>query len=207
MAQIQIDLSRVPPRDAHGLLGSAVVPRPIAWISSVSADGQVNLAPFSFFSGVTWSPPTLCVSIVNRQDGSRKDTILNIEQTGNFVVNMVSEEMGSVMVQTSATLPRGVDEAREAGVSLTPSTVISAPRVRDAGIAFECVLDRIIEVGTGPYGANLVLGRIKVMHVKEEILESERSIDWTRSRLLGRLSGTKYCKIRSVIQISTQKQT
>lgn len=207
MAQMEIDLSRIAARDAHDLLTSAVVPRPIAWVSSVSADGQVNLAPFSFFSGVTWSPPTLCVSIVNRQDGSRKDTILNIDETGNFVVNMVPEEMGSLMVETSATVPRGVDEAREAGVSLIPSTVVTAPRVRDAGIAFECELDRIIQVGTGPYGANLVLGRIRVMHVNEELLESESSIDWKRSRLLGRLSGTKYCRLRSVIEISPRKET
>jgi flavin reductase (DIM6/NTAB) family NADH-FMN oxidoreductase RutF len=202
LAQIQIDLSKMQPRDVHDLLSSAVIPRPIAWVSSISTQGQVNLAPFSFFTGVTWSPPTLCISIVNRQDGSRKDTILNIEETGNFVVNMVSEKMGPLMVQTSATVPRALSEAQEAGISLTPSTLVTSPRVADAPIAFECVLEKIIRVGTGPHGANLVLGRIKLMHVNQEILESDKSIDWAQARLLGRLSGTKFCKIRSVFDLS-----
>ncbi len=192
----------MPARDAHDLLSSAVIPRPIAWVSSVSAEGQVNLAPFSFFSGVTWSPPMLSFSVVNRDDGSRKDTIVNIDETGNFVVNMVSEEMGPLMVETSVTMPREVDEAQEAGVELIDSTVVAAPQVKDAPIAFECELDRIIQVGSGTYGANLVLGSIKVMHVNEDILESEKCIDWERARLLGRLSGTKFCKIRSVLDIS-----
>lgn len=205
MKQIKIDLSTLPPTDAHDLLTSAVVPRPIAWISSVSGDGHVNLAPFSFFSGVTWSPPTLSVSIVNRKDGGRKDTILNIEETGGFVVNTVSEEMGDLMVKTAATLPREVDEAREAGIVLIPSTLVEAPRIRDAKIAFECELDRIISVGTGPHGANLVLGRIDLMHVDEEILASETRIHGARSQLLGRLSGTKYCRIRSVLEIRPEE--
>jgi flavin reductase (DIM6/NTAB) family NADH-FMN oxidoreductase RutF len=189
-------------RDAHDLLSSAIIPRPIAWVCSVNAAGQVNLAPYSFFSGVTWCPPALSVSVVNRQDGSRKDTILNIEETGSFVVNLVSEAMGQTMVETAVTMPRGVDEAQEAGVELTPSTMVAAPRVADAPVAFECQLDRIIPVGTGPHGANLVLGRIQLMHVTEEILESEKSIDWARARLLGRLSGTKFCRIRSAFEMS-----
>lgn len=202
MAQIEIDLSGMPPRDAHDLLSSAIIPRPIAWVCSLGADGKINLAPFSFFSGVTWNPPTLSFSVVNRQDGSCKDTILNIAETGNFVVNMVAEEMGALMVETSVTMPRGIDEAKEAGVALIPSTAVNAPRVKDAPIAFECELDRIIQVGSGPHGANLVLGRIKVMHVNKEILESEKCIDWQRARILGRLSGTKFCNIRDVIDIN-----
>ena len=191
----------MPPRDAHDLLGSAIIPRPIAWVSSVDAAGQINLAPFSFFSGVTWNPPTLSFSVINRSDGSKKDTILNIEETGNFVVNMVAEEMGPLMVETSTTLPRGVDEAQEAGITLTDSKVVTAPRIKDAPIAFECELDRIIQVGTGPNSANLVLGLIKLMHVNEEILEPEKRVNWERARLLGRLSGTKFCNIRDAYDI------
>ncbi len=198
---MEIDLFSLAPRDAHDLLTSAVIPRPIAWVSSVSHEGQVNLAPFSFFSGVTWYPPTLCVSVVNRKDGSRKDTILNIEETGQFVVNMVSEEMGALMVATSATLPRDVDEARKAGIELVSSTKVKAPRVKDVRVAFECEKDRVVVVGSGPHSANLILGRILTMHVDEEILEPDMRIDSLRARLLGRLSGTKYCNIRSVIEI------
>jgi len=202
---MEIDLFSLEPRDAHDLLTSAVIPRPIAWVSSVSQQGQINLAPFSFFSGVTWHPPTLCVSVVNRKDGSRKDTILNIEETGQFVVNMVSEEMGQLMVATSATVARDVDEARTAGIALVPSTKVDAPRVKEARIAFECVKDRVIVVGSGPHSANLILGRIRIMHVDEEILEPDMRIDSARARLLGRLSGTKFCDLRSVIEIAPPK--
>lgn len=199
---MEIDLFSLAPRDAHDLLTSAVIPRPIAWVSSVSREGQVNLAPFSFFSGVTWHPPTLCFSVVNRRDGSRKDTILNIEDTGHFVVNMVSQEMGALMVATSATVPREVDEARIAGIELIPSTKVDVPRVKEARIAFECEKDRIIVVGSGPQSANLILGRILMMHVEKAILTPEMTIDGSRARLLGRLSGTKYCDLGSVIEIS-----
>ena len=135
---MQIDLFSLAPREAHDLLTSAIIPRPIAWVSSVSRQGIINLAPFSFFSGVTWHPPTLSISVVNREDGSRKDTVLNIEETGCFVVNMVSEAMGPRMVATAVKVPRDVDEALMAGVALTPSAKVDAPRVRDARIAFEC---------------------------------------------------------------------
>jgi flavin reductase (DIM6/NTAB) family NADH-FMN oxidoreductase RutF len=144
---------------------------------------------------------------VNRPDGSRKDTILNIEETGQFVVNMVPEEMGPLMVETSVTMRRGISEAEKTGVVLIPSTFIAVPRVRDAGIVFECVLERVIHAGTGPQGANLVLGRIKVMHVNEEIMESPKCIDWKRSGILGRLSGTRFCRIRSVIELSPREKT
>ena len=197
-----IDLSSLAPRDAHDLLTSALIPRPIAWVTSISRDGRVNLAPFSFFSGVTWHPPTLCISVVNRHDGSRKDTVVNIEETGHFVVNTVSEEMGERMVATSATVPRDVDEARSAGVALAPATRIAAPRVAEARIAFECERDRIVTVGAGPHGANLILGRIVAMHVDPEILASENRIDSNRSRLLGRLSGSQYCRLRSIVEIA-----
>ena len=198
---MKVDLLRMEPRQAHDLLTSALVPRPIAWVVSLSREGQVNLAPFSFFSGVTWYPPTLCISVVNRQDGSRKDTVQNIEATQHFVVNMVTEEMGAPMVATSLTVPRDVNEAESAGVALIPSARIDVPRVKNAPIAFECEKDRIVTVGSGPHGANLILGRILLMHVDETILMSDTDVDCSKSRLLGRLSGTKYCGLQSVIEI------
>ena len=99
---MEIDLSAMPARDAHDMLVSALIPRPIAWVSSTNRQGQVNLAPFSFFCGITWSPPTLGFSVVNRSDGSRKDTIVNIEETGQFVVNMVSHDLAGLMLMTVA---------------------------------------------------------------------------------------------------------
>ena len=203
---MRFDLTAMAPRAAHDLLTGAILPRPIAWVSSIDAAGRVNLAPFSFFSGVAWDPPTVSVSVVNRDDGSRKDTVLNIEDTGQFVVNMVNEEMGALMVRTAATLPRGVDEAAEAGVVLVPSTVVPVPRVKDARIAFECELDRIVAVESGAGGANLVLGRIRLLHVSDAILDARANVDAGKARLLGRLGGKLFCTLQSAIEIDPSNE-
>jgi flavin reductase (DIM6/NTAB) family NADH-FMN oxidoreductase RutF len=199
---MEIDLSTLESRAAHDLLASAIIPRPIAWICSINAGGQINLAPFSFFSGVTWRPATVCVSIVNRPDGTRKDTIRNIEETGSFVVNMVSQDLAMRMVETAATLPHGVNEALEAKVPLVPSTKVKAPRVRESRVAFECVLDRIVTVGQGACAGNLVLGSILLVHVRDDILEDGKTIDPARFDVIGRLSGgTRYCTMQSAFEM------
>jgi flavin reductase (DIM6/NTAB) family NADH-FMN oxidoreductase RutF len=198
---MEIDLGALPAREAHDLMTSALIPRPIAWVSSVSAKGQMNLAPFSFFSGVTWCPATLGFSVVNRPDGSRKDTIRNIEETKNFVVNMVSKDLASRMVETSATFPHGVNEAQKAGVLLTLSRVVSTPRVKEARVAFECILDRIVTVGNGAYAGNLILGTILLVHIKDELLEEGKTVDPKKFDVIGRLSGTRYCGTESVFEI------
>lgn len=199
---MEIDLSVLPVENAHDLFSSALIPRPIAWVSSIDAQGRVNLAPFSFFTGITWSPPTLCFSVANRRDGTPKDTILNVRATGSFVVNMVSEDLAPGMVATSATLPPGFDEAQSAGIQMTPSSRVSAPRVRQARIAFECVLDRIVTVGEGACAGNLVLGTVMLMHVCEEIMTPEGTVDCVKLNVVGRLSGTKYCHVRSVFEMN-----
>jgi flavin reductase (DIM6/NTAB) family NADH-FMN oxidoreductase RutF len=199
---MEIDLRTLAPREAHDLLASAIIPRPIAWVSSVNAEGQVNLAPFSFFSGVTWCPATLCVSVVNRPDGSRKDTIRNIEETKGFVVNMVSQDLAPRMVKTAGTFPHGVNEAQEAEVPLVPSTRVAAPRVKESRIAFECALDRIVTVGQGACAGNLVLGAILLVHIRDELLETGKTVDPTRYDVIGRLSGgNRYCTTQAVFQI------
>lgn len=198
---MEIDLSILPVENAHDLFTSAIIPRPIAWVSSVDAEGHVNLAPFSFFTGITWRPPTLCFSVANRRDGTDKDTIRNVRATGSFVVNMVSEELAAGMVATSATLSPGVDEAQNAGIEMTPSSRVSAPRVKQARIAFECVLDRIVTVGEGACAGNLVLGTVKLMHVVDKIMTPEGTVDCAKLNAVGRLSGTKYCHVRSAFEI------
>jgi flavin reductase (DIM6/NTAB) family NADH-FMN oxidoreductase RutF len=198
---MDIDISALPTREAHDLLSSAIIPRPIAWVSTVNDRGAVNLAPFSFFTGVTWNPPTLCFSVVNRPDGSRKDTIRNIEETGTFTVNVVSEDLTERMVMTSRTLPPDADEAAEAGIALEPSITVQVPRVSDSKISFECLLDRIVTVGAGPNAGNLVIGSIKRMHVSDELLGPGSVVDWKKLRVVGRLSGSNFCRVRSAFEI------
>ena len=198
---MEIDLGALAPRDAHDMLIGALIPRPIAWVSTISGQGKVNLAPFSFFCGVTWSPPTLGFSVVNRSDGSRKDTIVNIEETGRFVVNMVSHDLAGRMVQTASSLPRGVSEADEAGIAMTPATRVSVPRVKDARVAFECTLDRIVKVGQGTHAGNLVLGTIVLMHVRDGIVEEGTGIDPARFDAIGRLGGSRYCRLQDIFEL------
>lgn len=198
---MEIDLGALAPRDAHDMLVSALIPRPIAWVSSISGQGQANLAPFSFFCGVTWSPPTLGFSVVNRADGSRKDTIVNIEETGQFVVNMVSHDLAARMVKTASTLPRGVSEADEAGVALIAAVKVSAPRVKDARVAFECALDRIVTVGQGVHAGNLVLGTILLVHVQDGIVEGGKGIDPLRFDAIGRLGGSSFCRTGTIFEL------
>jgi flavin reductase (DIM6/NTAB) family NADH-FMN oxidoreductase RutF len=199
---MEINLNRLPSRDAHDLLASAIIPRPIAWVSSVSAQGLINLAPFSFFTGITWCPATLAFSVVNRPDGSRKGTIRNIEETRNFVVNMVSQDLASRMVKTSATFPYGINEAQEAEVPLISSTVVAAPRVKESKVAFECSLDRVITVGQGANAGNLVLGVILLVHIKDELLEAGKIIAPVGFDVIGRLSGSnRFCRTTNVFEI------
>jgi flavin reductase (DIM6/NTAB) family NADH-FMN oxidoreductase RutF len=143
----------------------------------------------------------LVFSVVNRPDGSRKDTICNIEETKNFVVNMVSQDLAARMVETSATFPHGINEAQKAGVPLAQSTVVVTPRVKEAKVAFECALDRIVTVGNGAYAGNLVLGTILLVHIKDEVLEAGKIVDPIRFDVIGRLSGTRYCRTGSVFEI------
>jgi len=203
---MKIDLSALPPLEAHDLLISGIIPRPIAWVSSVNAQGRVNLAPFSMFNAVTWSPPTLCFSVVNRPDGTAKDTLLNIKATGDFVVNMVSEDIAAQMVATSAVVASGIDKAQKAGVTLAASSLVVAPRVEQAKVAFECLLDRVVAVGIGANAGNLILGAIKVMYVNDDLLDADGTVDWSKLQAIGRLGGSKYCHVQAAFDIHPPEQ-
>jgi len=196
-----IDFNTLDDRHAHDLLTSAIIPRPIAWVTTVNLKGEHNLAPFSFFTGITWRPPAIAVSIVNRGDGSEKDSLRNIRETREFVVNSVSVEHGKRMTGTAEALPPGTDEAYRGGIETIPSSRTRPRRVKDARIAFECGVRDIVTVGEGPSAGNLVIGSVLVMHVDREILIDGREISWLGLDSLGRLSGNRFCAVRSVIEI------
>jgi len=197
---MELDLSSLEARHAHDLLTSALIPRPIAWVATVNSRGQANIAPFSFFTGVSWSPPVLAVSVVTRPDGSYKDTLVNIREGGEFVVNLVSVDLLAAMEQTARSLPYGTDEAEAAGLHWAPTLKVKPQRIAEARVAFECTLVKIVSVDTGPDAGNLVLGRIQRVHLQEGLLANEREVDWQALDPLGRLSGKRYCTVRSVIE-------
>jgi len=192
-----LDFSALRTRDAYAWMISTILPRPIAWVSTVSADGISNLAPFSFFSGVTANPPTLMFVPVNTRDGSKKDTVRNIEQVPEFVVNLVPFALAEQMNQTAAMLPYGENEFERYGIAPAASTRVRPPRVAAAPVAFECTLDRIVQVGEGPLAANVVFGRIVLAHVSDAVLDAEGAPDPTKLDLIGRLGGDGYTRTTS----------
>lgn len=191
-----IDPSEISTRDMYQHMIRAITPRPIAWVSSVSNRGIVNLAPFSFFSGVTASPPSIVFSAANRRDGSKKDTLVNIEENGQFVVNVVNRSLADAMNQTSAEYPPEVDEFEAAGLTPIPSTRVKPPRVSGAPIQMECELVQVVPVGEGPAASNLVIGRILVMHVEDQVVDKDGNIDPSKVDAIGRMGGASYTTTR-----------
>jgi flavin reductase (DIM6/NTAB) family NADH-FMN oxidoreductase RutF len=197
---MEINLTVLAPRHAHDLLTSAIIPRPIAWVSTINEDGRVNLAPFSFFTGVSWSPPVLAFSVVNRSDGTMKDTVLNIQKVPEFVVAVVSVDLLAPMEYSARLLPFGSDRESIKNIHWIPSKKIKPFRIHEAKISFECTLERIVTVSDGPNAGNLVLGRIQLVHLRDDLLMNEKEVDWLGLDVLGRLSANRYCAVRSVIE-------
>jgi flavin reductase (DIM6/NTAB) family NADH-FMN oxidoreductase RutF len=186
---MQIDPHALAPRDAYRLLTACLIPRPIAWASTVDAGGTVNLAPFSFFGGVTSHPLTVMVSVGRRQ-GRPKDTGANILATGEAVVHVPTRPLATAMVATSAEVPPEVDEMALAGLTPVPSVRVRPPRVAEAAVALECVSRHHMEVGAGP--VDLFLLEVVHVHV-DDALVVDGLPDAARMRAVGRLGGTLYC--------------
>ncbi len=191
-----LDFSTLKPRDAYGWMISTILPRPIAWVSTISPDGRTNLAPFSFFQGVTANPPTLMFVPVNTRDGTKKDTVRNIELTREFVINLVPFALAEAMNQSAAMLPYGESEFEKFGIAAAPSSRVRPPRVAGAPVAFECTLDRIICIGEGALAANVIFGRIQVAHVADAAIGADGHPDPDKLDLIGRMGGDAYTRIR-----------
>ena len=196
---MQLDPSVMPPQSVYKLLIGCVVPRPIAWVSTVSAEGVYNIAPFSFFMGVCNEPPTIAFSS-SRRVGSKKDTVTNAEHTGDFVVNVVDDPLAEHMNLTSGEYPPEVDEFVLTGLTAEPGVKVRAPRLVEAPISLECRVDRIISVGRGPN--SLVLGEIVYFHVRDGLYDpSTGRIDMHELRPVGRLAGNLYSHIHDIFEM------
>ncbi len=194
-----LDPGTITPGDFYRFMISVVVPRPIAFVSTVSDDGRFNVAPFSYFNAITNQPPLLGISI-NRRRGVPKDTLRNIEATGEFVVNTVDESLGQRMVQTSGEWPEDVDEFALTGLTPVPSDLIKPPRVGESPVSLECRLHRLIELGN----THFVVGEIVLAHVKEAVLTDGR-VDIAKLRPLARLGGDGYSVVRDVVHMARPK--
>lgn len=190
-----LDPASVSPAALYQFMISVVVPRPIAFVSSVDEAGRFNVAPFSYFNALTNRPPLIGISI-NRRGGALKDTLRNVRASREFVVNVVNEAMHAQVVQASGEWPEGVDEFALTGLTAVPSDVVRAPRVGESPVNLECRLYREIELGDTMF----VVGEIVRAHVRDEVLTDGR-VDPAKLRPVGRLGGDAYTIVRDVVRI------
>ena len=197
-----IDPQKISTKDRYKIMVGSIVPRPIAFVSTIATDGTRNLAPFSYFMAISADPPTLCFA-PGRRAGKPKDTQSNVEATGEFVVNVVTEEMGPGMNLTAGNYPAGTDEFEEAGFTPEPSRVVQPPRVKESPISMECKLHQVVPIGGPTSGASLVIGEIVMFHVADELYNDGR-IDIRTLKPLGRLAGTEYTTLGKIVSLEKE---
>jgi flavin reductase (DIM6/NTAB) family NADH-FMN oxidoreductase RutF len=196
--------SQLAHRELYNILISTVAPRPIAWVSSLSASGQPNLAPFSFFNAVCAKPPLLAFApgmrspkkseaVAAEPAGEPKDTLRNIRETGEFVINMVNYDLAEAMNLTSGDYDATINEFEVAKIAPAPSKVVRPRRVAESPVSFECKLHQILDFNPGPEGGSLVIGEIVSVHINEEHLKEGR-LDRNSLDLIGRMGGMQYTR-------------
>lgn len=189
------ELSR---KDTYKLMTGSIVPRPIAWVSTVNADGQPNLAPFSYFTAVSPSPPTVIFCPGTRStDNGQKDTYHNVKATGEFVVNFVNEATTDAMNISATELPAQINEFERAGLTPLASELIQPPRVKESPIQWECKLHDIVTVGDG----HIVIGTVLLMHFDEAVYQANNYIDIRAYQPVGRLAGGGYTRVTDLFEL------
>ena len=189
------------------ILTGVVVPRPIAFVSTRSTEGIVNLAPYSFFNAMAYRPPTLVFSSSRRAPGwadKRKDTLTNIEETGEYVVNIVVDDIAAAMNATAAEYPAHISEFDIAGLTEAPSELLKAPRVAESPVNMECRLVQVVNIGEQPHQHGLVIGEIVRMHLRDDILYQGPNgyrVDHQALQPTGRLAGNAYCRTDDVYEL------
>jgi flavin reductase (DIM6/NTAB) family NADH-FMN oxidoreductase RutF len=197
---VHIDVLTANVIDVYQALVGVVTPRPIAWVTSVDPQGRVNLAPFSFFNAFGANPPVVVFSPTLRRDGSKKDTLLNIEATGEFVINAAVAALAEQVNQTSKELPRGESEAAFAGLNTVASHKVRPPRIAASPVHLECRLRQIIPIGDGPIAANLIIGDVLVIHIDDAVLDANGKADPRKLQTVARLGGDFWCRTTDLFE-------
>ncbi len=180
-------------KQSYKLMTGAIVPRPIAWVSTVDATGNHNLAPFSFFNGIAVMPPTLGFTVAYSDDArGAKDTYQNLIANRECVVNMVTEATAYAMNESAKDFPPDVDEFQETGLTPVPSVHVRPMRVGESPIQFECTLHQVVRIENDIARSDLMLCRIHVIHVDETVYEEDYRIDQDAYQVIGRMGGTNY---------------
>lgn len=209
MTQLHFDAATLSTRDAYRLMTSIITPRPIAWVSTVGADEAVNLAPYSYFQGVSSSPPTVVLGVGSRPDGREKDTLRNALATGELCISHVSDDDAERMNASSAGFEPGVSEASALDIEMAASRFVQAPRVASARAALECRLTHAIPLGERPDGSpssTLVIARVVGIYVAEALLRHDAKgrplgLDPDQLASVGRLGGLSYARTRDRFEL------
>ena len=202
-----LDPAQLSVQENYKLLTGSVLPRPIAFVSTVDAQGTRNLAPYSFFTVASANPPIVCFCPSLREPknglGATKDTLENIRATGEFVVNIVSEDFVEKMNQTAAQVPPWVDEFELAGLTPLASEVVRAPRVAESRVQMECRLLQVVEASALPMGGSIVLGEVVRFHVSEEVFAQPEGLHIDPARLcaVGRMAGAAYVRTTDLFDL------
>ncbi len=184
------DFMSLTAREAYKIMIGTIVPRPIAWVTTISTDGVVNAAPYSFFNCLSADPPILALGIENKPDRSFKDTAYNIRMTECFTVNIVDRANLEAMAKTAAAFDYGVDELEMAGLTAAPGSKVASPRIAEAPVAFEC--ERYLGIAVSS-AREIILGRIVMAHVRDDIIDPETHYsDHEKLDAIGRMGGNGY---------------
>jgi flavin reductase (DIM6/NTAB) family NADH-FMN oxidoreductase RutF len=202
-----IDPAVAPRSEVYPLMIRCIAPRPIAWVSTRSRAGELNLAPYSFFNGVSSKPPAILFVCSRQEDGSKKDTLINVEETGQFVVNLVPESLAEQMNITATEYPHGISEFEKAGLTPVASDRVTPPRLGESPISLECERHELLQVGADEVGSGtIIVGRIVMIHVDDAVL-TDGKIDYERLHLIGRMGGMEYTRTRDRFTMVRKKYT
>jgi len=192
---IAINPADLEPAQRHKLTIGTIVPRPIAWTTSVDGDGNVNLAPFSYFMGCHSYVPALAVSIGSR-DGRAKDSRANIEASGELVVNLVTEDLAERMNITAADFPPGVNELEVAGLTALPSAIVKPPRVAESPVNIECRVLHTLHLGEPPRESALFVAQVVMWHIRDDLVDADYRVDQAALHAIARMGGPAYARTR-----------
>lgn len=199
---MELDPATLPPPERYKLLIGGIVPRPIAFVSTVSPDGRENLAPFSFFCGVGSDPMTVLFCPANKPDGSEKDSLRNAKLAsdggvGEFVVNVATEAYEKLVAAAGESLPYGESEFKLTGLTPGPSRIVRPPRVAESPIAFECRTVQVVRTNPGKAaGGNIVIGEVVHVYVRDDLINERHHIDPAKLAAIGRMGGIGYTRTR-----------
>lgn len=193
---LTINTSELTPVQLQNYMQYAIAPRPICFATTVDQAGNINLSPFSFFNMFSTNPPLCIFSPARRvRDNTTKHTLENILEVKECVINIVNYPMVQQMSLASTEYAKGINEFEKAGFTMLPSQLVKPPRVAEAPVQMECVVTEVIHLGAQPGAGNLVLAEVKLIHIKEEILDETGKIDQARIDLVARLGGDWYCRV------------